>query len=196
MHPQTCKHNACETVAEGIFLVPAAVGKRPTYSTWFAAQALLLICYWAAGLWILKRARISSPRDRVKLISFTLVLALGIVVYAWADAEELFEYQTFWESGSDEFEKGLGLKTVTANAAALGLSAKGSPRGGGVATQMQGVHGTGEISQHEQQYSDHGVHVYPDSDDPLPDDDSVHAYPDSTHGSTHNRDSSGDHPHQ
>jgi len=36
-----------------------------------------------------------------------LLLAGAMLLYSWADAEEFVEYQTFFESGSDEFEQGV-----------------------------------------------------------------------------------------
>lgn len=79
-------------------------------------QALVLICFWAIGLWILKRARISSPRDRIKLLCGTLLFAGMLTLYAWADAEELIEYQTVsgWHHAMAHGALGLGLPLLRA----------------------------------------------------------------------------------
>ena len=136
-------------------------------------MALILICYVSFGLWVLQRARISSPRDRVPLFCGTVVVAAALMLYAWADAEELVVYQTFYESGSDEFEKGLGL----AVGGGLGLASSGAPR---AATGWPAAHARGALPSSDDQ--DHGapVHAYPDSDDARNGDHGVHAYPDGT----------------
>ena len=143
--------------------------------------ALLIICYACAGLWILRRARISSPRDRVPLLCGTAILAAGLVLYAWADAEELLEYQTFYESGSDEFEKGLGLAVGgSVHGRAVGGSVPGRGSSGGTRPQsllgaqganLRAARSIGTLDE------DEGVHAYPDSEDVQLGDNGVHAYP-------------------
>jgi uncharacterized membrane protein YfcA len=134
--------------------------------------ALLIICYACAGLWILRRARISSPRDRVPLLCGTAILAAGLVLYAWADAEELLEYQTFYESGSDEFEKGLGL-AVGGSVPSRGSSGGMRPQLllGAQRAKLPAAHSIGTLDE------DGGVHAYPDSEDVQLEDHGVHAYP-------------------
>jgi hypothetical protein len=161
-------------IALGFFVGLMAVARAFLDGEIFDAGsvALLLICYVCAGLWILRRARISSPRDRVPLLCGTVILAAGLVLYAWADVEELLEYQTFYESGSDEFEKGLGL--------AVGGSVPGRGSSGGTRPQsllgdqganVPAAHNIGTLDE------DEGVHAYPDSEDVQLGDHGVHAYP-------------------
>ena len=136
-------------------------------------MALILICYVSAGLWVLQRARISSPRDRVPLFCGTVVVAAALVLYAWADAEELVQYKTFYESGSDEFEKGLGL----AVGGDLGLASSGGKR---AANGWPAAHDRGALPPHSGD-EDHSapVHDYDAQHGDLHDA-GVHAYPDGT----------------
>ena len=80
---------------EGALAICSAGGAESRSDpTGHAQQALALICFWGLGLWILKRARVSSPRDRIKLLCGTLLLSSMLVLYSWEDAQELVEYQT------------------------------------------------------------------------------------------------------
>ena len=126
-------------------------------------QVLLMICYWAVGLWILQRARISSPRDRIRLMCGTVILAGMLLLYSWADAEELLEYQTFWETEHAQ-DAGTATEKVTATGARSFLTKDVDEHAN--MKDHAGNHGSINVDENHD-----GVRSYDDEDN------GVHAYP-------------------
>ena len=129
-------------------------------------QVLLMICYWAVGLWILQRARISSPRDRIRLMCGTVVMAGMLLLYSWADAEELLEYQTFWETEHAQDAGTATEKVIAATGARSFLTEAKDVDEHANMKDHAGNHGSIHVDENHdgvRSYDDedHGVHAYP-----------------------------------